>query len=277
MILEIDIGNTRLKWRLVSGGGDTCLSGWANSPSRSGDSPLDYDGVFARVEACPEAILVASVVPGAESRLSQWCRTRWGLSPKFARVERHCAGVTNGYDELAQMGVDRWLAMVAVYQHSPRSCLVVDAGSALTVDLLSSDGQHLGGYIVPGLQSMRGALVRDTGSVRTTAIDYDGVLAPGTSTRLAVSSGLQCMHVGLVLKALDDLLSHNVQTRADQAPLLCLTGGGARSLSGVLQNAFGSACESIFGRGHQPARIPHMRLISTLVLDGLGPALRERA
>ncbi len=74
------------------------------------------------------------------------------------RVTRYCSeaicmGVTNGYDQPERLGVDRWLTLIAASQLIDGDCIVIDAGSAITVDLLRADGQHLGGAILPGINT----------------------------------------------------------------------------------------------------------------------------
>jgi len=148
----------------------------------------------------------------------------------FAEVRARCSGVVNGYHDVSQMGVDRWLALLATYEKYQSACLVVDVGSAATVDLLQANGQHLGGYIVPGLQMMNSALFRDTGRVKLESVNYADELRAGTSTREAVVRGLPLMLLGLVRLAYDELSS---SSHISQAPTVVITGGDSQYM--VLQ------------------------------------------
>jgi type III pantothenate kinase len=122
------------------------------------------------------------------------------------------------------MGVDRWLAMLAAWQRLHAAVCVVDAGSALTIDLVDSSGQHSGGYIIPGSFLMERALLLDTGRVRfAEQVEYG--LAPGVSTAQAVRHGIALAQVGAVGLAID---------RADQPMQLVFTGGGAQQLRDLL-------------------------------------------
>ena len=67
--------------------------------------------------------------------------------------EASCMEVTNGYDQPERLGVDRWLTLIAATQMIDGDCIVIDAGSAITVDLLRADGQHQGGAILPGINT----------------------------------------------------------------------------------------------------------------------------
>jgi type III pantothenate kinase len=61
------------------------------------------------------------------------------------------------------MGADRWVALIAARALlGPKTCYVVDCGTAVTIDALAADGRHLGGVIVPGMRLMREALYRET-------------------------------------------------------------------------------------------------------------------
>ena len=223
MILEIDIGNSSLKWRLLAGDSGVVAD-------RGVTGHADYPDFFSTLSAKPKVIRVASVVTALDSELREDCLRLWGVEPIFAKVTKLCAGVTNAYDDVGQMGVDRWLAMLAAYSDCRDACLVVDAGSALTVDIVKSSGQHLGGYIVPGLQLMRGALFRDTDRVKPSLIDYDGELLPGRSTQEAVAAGFRIMHLELILNSLKRLL---LAAKGGHVAIY-LTGGGALALRSAL-------------------------------------------
>lgn len=152
-MLLLDVGNTRLKWRLLQAGahtqegvvliGDITSSIWA-------DLPLP-DRVFA---CC-----VAS--PFVQEQIDQLCKTRWQLPVEWLKVTANCAGVRNYYD-VDKLGPDRWAAVIAAYQRIQASCIVVSAGTAITVDAIQGCGNYLGGVIIPGVRLMRDALASQT-------------------------------------------------------------------------------------------------------------------
>jgi len=224
MILEFDLGNSNVKWRLR----DKDRIEFRGSCPHSGK--IDYDNLIVQPSCSPEYVHVVSVLTAEQERFSRWCYSRWGLSPRFAEVLPECAGVKNAYYDVSQMGPDRWLAMVAAHHLVSHDCLVIDSGSACTVDLVLASGQHLGGYIVPGLELMRDALFRDTDRVKLPTINYDSGSDPGHSTSQAVASGLQVMQLGLVSVALDKLVASGTGR-----PVIMLTGGGSQSLAGLLE------------------------------------------
>lgn len=183
MILDIDVGNTFLKWRCSAPGG-------AAIRGRLLTERLD-DGMPAGWPENVDRVRVASVAgPVVAALISGYCRERWGLEPEFARAGRQTAGVTNSYPEPHRMGVDRWLAMLAAYNLGQGSCCVVDCGSAVTIDFVATDGRHLGGYIVPGLRLMAKSLLANTAEVVADRQLDRFDLAPGSDTSSAVFHGI---------------------------------------------------------------------------------------
>lgn len=112
------------------------------------------------------------------------------------KVSESALGVKNGYLQAEQLGLDRWLGVIAAYHLSgKKACVVIDAGTAITVDLIDATGQHLGGYICPGF-----TLMRDQLKVKTRRIRYEHDAAtisaaleqpetPGVSTVECVERG----------------------------------------------------------------------------------------
>jgi type III pantothenate kinase len=87
---------------------------------------------------------------------------RWRLWPHWLRPGAQAGGVRNSYAQPSQLGPDRWAALVAARRQVPGACVVVNAGTALTVDALDAEGVFRGGLIVPGLNLMRQALAANT-------------------------------------------------------------------------------------------------------------------
>ena len=75
-------------------------------------------------------------------------------------------GVRSSYAEPAQLGADRWAALIGARRRYAGPCAVVNAGTTMTVDALSAEGIFLGGFIVPGLELMREALARNTAQLK---------------------------------------------------------------------------------------------------------------
>jgi type III pantothenate kinase len=158
MKLFIDIGNSRIKWLLTDGVKPVedgwCLHGdYVHAFERIDVSALD--GIYAISVAAEE------VGCAALSYLAQRC----GRQVTMLETGIACCGVLNGYDVPQQLGVDRWAAMIGARQRFKTPLCVVDCGSAVTIDVLDAEGQHLGGYIVPGLTMQRQLLRQGTAAV----------------------------------------------------------------------------------------------------------------
>lgn len=192
MILELDCGNSLIKWRILQS--DGLLSVHAGSAASDGEL-LD-----ALQSVAPAGLLwcrIVSVRSEEETRqLLDLLATRYVLSVRQAVPARSCRGVTNGYDDYQRLGLDRWLAVVGGYHLAGKACLIIDLGTAVTADLVDAKGQHLGGYICPGLPLMRAQLRTHTRRIRyedgevARAIED---LAPGHNTAQAVERG--CFHM----------------------------------------------------------------------------------
>ena len=147
LCLDLDIGNTHTKWRCGESHG-SLVSPWV--PEIAGD--------VSRVRV--------ATVAGSRRAIAAAIAEKYRLSPEFAESAREQCGVTNAYANPSQLGVDRWLALLAAWNRCKKACVVVDAGTALTVDVVDPHGKHLGGYIVPGLATMRRTLLDATRDVR---------------------------------------------------------------------------------------------------------------
>ena len=245
MILEIDAGNTSLKWR------------WRGSAANSARGLRQLEAAVAHAGR-PDEVLVCNVRGEEfEAELAEWVAGKWELRPRFATVARACAGVTIQYPDPSRLGADRWLAMLAGFRRARGSCAIVDSGTALTVDLLDAGGLHLGGYIMPGLEALRTALTRNT-SIRLAPADAAESAAPGNDTGAAVRNGTLHMLRSAVRAALERFEREHERPRPKQdSPMAILTGGDAALLDAFLKEEP--------GRGD-------VLTVPDLVLDGLALA-----
>jgi type III pantothenate kinase len=222
MILDVDIGNSRIKWLL-------------REPSGVADR-----GVCSSVESLVTLLSQRAILPGRTraccvgepevlDHLDVWLRLNRLPAAEKALATRSAAKVTNGYLQPERLGIDRWLAICAAWNRSAGPTVVVDAGSAMTVDFVDGDGKHCGGYIVPGVTMQQQALVANTRLVRFDA-DLTGVeFGPGRSTTGAVNNGIAMMLTAMIESALGSF-----QSSACSAPELVLTGGDAKLLGAGL-------------------------------------------
>jgi type III pantothenate kinase len=151
MILTLDAGNTRIKW------GSRRDGAWA----RVGALPVAEASRLVDGLGEPRAferILVANVAGASVRSAIERAAERLGCAAQFIEACAQQCGVRSSYDDPAQLGADRWAALIGARRLFPGASLVVNAGTALTVDALSDEGVFLGGIIAPGIELMRRAL-----------------------------------------------------------------------------------------------------------------------
>lgn len=240
MILEIDIGNTRIKWRQKRMNGDGVIG--------EGVFANEGDFILASSQYAKPNIFRLSNVREQEltERLVSWGREIWNLDPLIAEVSRKCGGVNINYQDVSRLGVDRWLAMLAGYKIATSACVIVDCGTAFTLDSITTKGNHLGGFILPGLGLMRQSLSENT-RVRISPKDKHQSIALGNSTGEAVLNGSLAALLALIEKEVAKIKVMEGSCR------LILTGGDSHLLKGLI-NAIDA------------------ELVPSLVLDGLAIA-----
>ncbi|MEX2129865.1 MAG: type III pantothenate kinase [Pseudohongiellaceae bacterium] len=241
MILDLDIGNTRIKWRLSEKPTGHILQAGVSADLTG------LSSIFVNVAKVDRVRIACVRREKMCEELTQWSQELFCKDPEFARVTRQFAGLEVYYQDLTHLGVDRWLAMLAVRRVSSGSFVVVDCGTALTVDLVNDKGQHQGGYIVPGFGLCITALQEHT-AIRLGDIPQNLETSPGHSTDHAVYNGVVTMLSAFIVNA--------AASPATKVAVVYLTGGDRELLNRHLTEA-GLQSSAVDG----------------LVLDGLAAAL----
>jgi type III pantothenate kinase len=226
MHLLIDVGNTRIKWQLITEEYD--------SEKKSDSGSLCELSTFIKTLNTHEIdTLVAAVNQTAE--LKNLLDQSSFRSISVASSQSSQAGVYNSYVHPERMGIDRWLAMIAAFTQNKamdqnKGFIVVDAGSALTIDVVRADGKHQGGYIVPGLLMAQQTLFANTERI----IQYDEVPVNksgldnykklGNNTIQCVEYGVINQMIALVKQVNEEYLDYE----------LFFTGGDGELLAGYL-------------------------------------------
>lgn len=167
--LLLDCGNSSIKYQL----------GTQTGRMRSTESVLE----LAKTEAVNKVVMASVSAQGP--RVKQRLREA-GVSCVSIEVRQGWGGLSLCYQNPGQLGVDRWLTLVALCGQKS-DVLVIDAGTALTIDLLGSGDQHHGGYILPGLGLMRRSLVDDTFALPE--VDDARSIDLGQSTKACIANG----------------------------------------------------------------------------------------
>jgi type III pantothenate kinase len=219
MILAIDAGNSRVKWGLHDGhnwlrqeSADNCEVGVLAESWRHLESP---------------ARIVVSNVAGADMRSSlENLLSPWAIAPLWVTAQVSALGVQNAYDDPGQLGSDRWAALLAAWDMFRAGALVVNAGTALTVDVLSDQVVFLGGIIVPGAAAMQHALFASTALAEQPSGCF--TLLPKNSADAIRSGALRAL-AGAVEGMWRELLHSGARE-----PRCVLSGGAAQSLQKLL-------------------------------------------
>ena len=230
-----DLGNTRLKCAPLYTDG---TRGAAIAISHR-----DNDIAAAMAQVLPARIEVAYLASVVRSEL------RVGVLDALAsRCERislaatlpRFGGIAVGYPQPQQLGVDRFLAMLAAHAGSNAPALVCGVGTALTIDLLDRNGQHHGGVIAPSPTTMREVLHARAPQLPLHAGAYRQF---ADNTADALAGGCEGAALGLIERSLEA-----ARSKLGEMPLVHLHGGGAEALL---------------------PRLPGARCRPDLVLDGL--------
>lgn len=210
MILAVDAGNSRVKWALHDGH-SFVREGWAMH--------ADLDALDAQWSSlpAPSAIVIANVAGDGVGQRLRKLSERWKTAPRWVSSARSQAGVSNRYDEPSQLGIDRWAALIGARRFSSEPCVVVNAGTAMTVDALTAKGEFIGGIIVPGFDLMHESLAAHT--ARLSAERGNFTSFPRT-TRDAITSGAIQALCGAVERMRDAML-----VAGHQDPVLIFSGG----------------------------------------------------
>lgn len=217
MVLAFDIGNTFAKWGFVQ---DGAVVGGGRAVHRGRGLAAALDDL--RLDRVPRRIVAVNVAGAdADSALAAWAERHYRLPIGAVTASTPARRVRTLYREPARLGADRWAAVVGAY-HAYGACLVADLGTACTLDRVDRDGRHHGGYIVPGIDLMRGALGADTHAVQVDDVEVEPG-AWGTDTERGVAGGLRRLLASLIEGAAAELAPTGAQ--------LVLTGGDAERVA----------------------------------------------
>jgi type III pantothenate kinase len=216
VLLVIDIGNTRTKWALADAAGrlqetDVCL----NQEIAEANFPVKQ----------ATQVLIANVA--GQTMAEQVTQMLSSLPVHFVTAKSNACGVKNLY--AANLGIDRWAALVAAWQHTKHATVVVNAGTAITIDALSK-GVFLGGTIMPGLHLLRASLSQNAALLNSQLDVGEGAYAEfPINTPDAIQTGCLSAVVGAI-----HLMQKRLEKRSGWLPKLVMTGGDARLIAQAL-------------------------------------------
>lgn len=214
-VLLVDVGNSRLKWRLQKDALVVAMG--VAETAHLASLPVTW-----RAWPAPLCAVVSCVAGEAARRSLTHILHAQGTRITWVAAKARAHGVLNGYARPEQLGTDRYAALVAVARAGLGDAVVVAAGTALTVDGLTRDGDFLGGCILPGPALMRDALARGTGAVR--AAQVEAATWP-RDTASAVATGIALAMQGVVAT-----MRERLARQVGREPIIVLTGGARAAL-----------------------------------------------
>ncbi|MBF6057576.1 type III pantothenate kinase [Thiomicrorhabdus heinhorstiae] len=228
--LFLDLGNSRIKWASVYddeyeyGGAESIENFFGDGNERILEEIGEPDEVYFTSVAGEEVI----------DNLKTFVQKNWRLIPIQMSAQKDCCGLVSGYTKPSALGDDRWMAMQGALGYYSDPCIVIDAGTALTIDAIL-DGRHLGGFIVPGLKSLRSALATDTADLQMIdSFEYseegdenETLLAKDTNS--AILGGTLYMTASFINQVI-----HDLNEQVGTSFKVVLTGGDSSRLKSLI-------------------------------------------
>jgi type III pantothenate kinase len=260
VFLLIDWGNTQLKYILLEELSAVTLDASLSDINRV-SSPVELIDELRKRSVVISTVLVASVRNVEDNTGLSNVLTTLNASIFFAETSSSACGIQCAYQNPSKLGVDRWLAMLALSNKvSCDCCAIIDIGSAITLDIIGHNGKHLGGHIIPGNNLVRRSL-NDTGKVRFAANNKPmQEFRLGRSTDECVHFGIDAMYSSYLTHVISSSISEYGITRC------YVTGGGSYYWQSFLKD---------FAKNAE--KLEQMIFVEHLVFVGLANLYKETA
>jgi type III pantothenate kinase len=225
MLMVIDAGNTRTKWAQVQEDGSlSAMQVTANATIAT--------STLKKALAQADKVIIANVA-GEEVKQQLTALMPDKAEVVFAMATAEACDVINQYEQKETLGIDRWAAVIAAWHMNKQPSIVVNAGTAITIDALSKDkaskkGAYLGGSIMPGLQLMYCALMDSTAKLTSTPAGI--MTAFPRNTQDAIQTGCMNAVVGAVVLQMKQLEKH-----CAFLPKVVISGGDAVKIAEALK------------------------------------------
>lgn len=236
MLLTIDAGNTRTKWAIFNRNGEITQHGaCANDQLSSIDLSPELLGY--------ERIIISNVAGKAHAFRLENLLANHHLPVRWLKASHAACNVINGYIDVETLGTDRWASLIAAWHIKYTPCVVVNAGTAITIDALHSQsennqqGEFLGGMILPGLNLMQKSLGLGTAQlpIKDAAQDFN----ENTPADIFAKSTTQAIAAGAVhaITGAIEYMANALKSQCGQTPFIILSGGDAPVIQSYLTDA----------------------------------------
>jgi type III pantothenate kinase len=232
--LLVDAGNTRLKWAELQAGQRAEQQALAYAAGMSADqAALGIITELLEQQSVRRVVLVHVLGDDFSISLQQVCQLKAGkLLVIKSAVNTY--GIKLAYPNPAHFGADRLVGLVAArFAAAGRAAIIIDCGTAVTVDALLADGTHLGGLITPGLGLLSDSLIRRTRARHMDTSLFDDPQIFTDNTAAAIGSGCLFSLVGTI-----EGICQRMQQQMTEVPLKIICGGDAARVHPLLQGDF---------------------------------------
>jgi len=215
--LLLDAGNSRIKWGWADQGGLT-ETGWL-------DNHKDHAALQTEWQrhTPPDRVWLATSVSGQyREEIKSVIESLWRIDVEVVQTAPRFGGLKNGYHQYQQLGVDRWLGLIAAWRVAQRPLCLVDCGTAITIDVVDATGRHQGGVILPGFGHSAETLLSAAPHLKQDSLTEEGGPLLGRGT----AEGLRLQNDGSVARV-DEMLGKIIQ---HYGALELLVTGGDRSV-----------------------------------------------
>ena len=234
--LFLDIGNTRTKWAFIELDSDIESSKNTGAMAHTElNQAQSHEFVQTKLNtgASPTHIVCVSVANPKITKIWQSnCQSLWPNAQwhQFSSSENSC-GITNQYESPNSLGADRWAAMIGAKTKFPNNnLLIVNAGTATTIDYVNQAGAFIGGWIIPGLSMMLESLASGTADLPQLNPTNLTTISLGQSTKDCITQGCIQSQIGAIVRATEQI----------QNPYkLVLSGGNSGYLEPQLSKSLG--------------------------------------
>jgi type III pantothenate kinase len=215
-ILAIDCGNSRLKWGLHRDGA------WRQREGVALGAIVRLEPHWRALGAL-DKVVVSNVAGHAVGVEVEQLLARWPVKPIWVEPKPAECGVVNRYEPPERLGSDRWAALIGARALESGACLVVDAGTATTADMLAADGTFTGGVIFPGVSLMKRALAQHAAQLPLA----EGRLVPEPrNTQDAIETGCLLAQAGAI---------ERMHAHMEPGARCLISGGNAAKIAQVLR------------------------------------------
>lgn len=235
--LLIDAGNSSLKWASLKNGE---LSGQVSQPYENKMPQQLVERLLNSKRGKLDKLIIASVLDDAFMQdVESLCKKNSILCQSVKSV-KEMDGLKNAYDEPEKLGVDRFVAMLgARFLYPDHASIIIDIGTAATIDAVKANGQHLGGLILPGSILCRDSLLKNTALLEKWSKTYNQLKVDifSTETTQAIASASVLGLAGAIESIVSKMKSD--ERMADQKKIkTILCGGGAEMIIPYLESDF---------------------------------------